>query len=181
MVKEQYHYNLCSTLCILNNKVDKLIEKMGEWRTEIGKCKINENNGDISVNSNDVSLNTKQVAVDKVSNNDDSNNELTSDNNDIIKNGVLESKVVNMESDDEDFVEVEFNNEVVASVDEMGRVCEERLGGQRADFPKVYCEMEGSHVFYEDEGSSRGYVGDMVSPKSPLSCCSDVSLSLIHI
>ena len=29
-------------------------------------------------------------------------------------------------------------------------------------------------MFYEDKGSSKGYVGDMVSPKGPLSCCSDV-------
>ncbi len=30
-------------------------------------------------------------------------------------------------------------------------------------------------MFYEDEGSSRGYVGDMVSPNGPLSCCGDLS------
>ena len=32
-------------------------------------------------------------------------------------------------------------------------------------------------MFYEDKGSSKGYVGDMVSPKGPLSCCSDVCVS----
>ena len=31
------------------NKLERNIEGMGEWRTDIGKCKINENNGDISV------------------------------------------------------------------------------------------------------------------------------------
>ena len=76
------------------NELERNIEKMGEWRTDIGKCKINENNEDISVNSNGVSLNAKQVAVDKVSNNDNYNNELTSDNNDIIKNGDVIENVV---------------------------------------------------------------------------------------
>ena len=46
-------------------------------------------------------------------------------NEDIIKNVVLESKVVNIESADEVFGEVEFNNEVLASVDEIVRECEE--------------------------------------------------------
>ena len=58
--------------------------------------------------------------------------------------------MVNIESDNKDFFEVEFNNEVLASMDER-----ERLGKQRADFPRVYCEMEFSQVLYEDKGSSR--------------------------
>ena len=82
---------------------------------------------------------SEQVTIDKVSNNDNSNNESTSsskiksDNSGIIKNVVLESKVVSIES-----------------VDEVVRECEERLGGQRADFPQVYNETGFSPWCYED-------------------------------
>ena len=48
----------------LKYELERNFERMKEWRTDIGKCKINENNGDISVNSNGVNLNAKQVAVD---------------------------------------------------------------------------------------------------------------------
>ena len=48
----------------------------------------------------------------------ESNIEIKSENNNnTIKNVVLESKVVNLESDNEDFVGVEFNNKVLVSVD----------------------------------------------------------------
>ena len=50
--------------------------------------------------------------------------------------------------------------------------CEERLGEQRADFPRVYSEIGFSQMFYEDKGSSRGYVEDEVSSSSPLIFCS---------
>ena len=46
-----------------------------------------------------------------------------------------------------------------------------RLGeneGQRANFPCVVSGVRTPHVVYEDKGSSRGYVGDMVSPNGPL-------------
>ena len=75
------------------NELEQSIEKMGVWKINTDKYNTNENNeeindkvrnvvntsennGDIYVNSNGVSLNTKQVAVDKVNNNDNSNNEL---------------------------------------------------------------------------------------------------------
>ena len=59
-------------------------------------------------------------------------------------------------------VEVEFNNEVLASVDEIERECEERLGWQRANFPRGLSGVRAPHVVFEDKGSSRGCVGDMV-------------------
>ena len=62
--------------------------------------------------------------------------------------------------------------------DRIEREREERLGeygGQRANFPCGISGVKTPHVFYEDEGSSSGYVGDMVSPKGPLSFCGDVS------
>ena len=59
----------------------------------------------------------------------------------------------------------------LASVDEIDRGCEERLGWQRANFPRVYCETEFSQMFYEDSVSSRGYVEDEVSSSSPLIFC----------
>ena len=49
--------------------------------------------------------------------------------------------------------------------------CDERLGGEKADFPQVYCEMEFSQVFYEGRVSSRSYVEDKVSSNSPLIFC----------
>ena len=53
-----------------------------------------------------------QIINNKVSNIDNYNNELTSDTNEVIKNVVLESKVVS-----------------IASVNENERECDERLGG----------------------------------------------------
>ena len=61
------------------NELEQSIERMGVWRINTGKCKINENNaeindkvrnvvntsennGDIYVNSNGVSLNAKPVS-----------------------------------------------------------------------------------------------------------------------
>ena len=110
--------------------------------------------------SNGVSLNTKQVTIHKVSNNDNSNNESTSsskiksDSSDVIKNVVLESGV-------------EFNNKVLVSVDEVVRECEERLGGQRADFSQIYSETRFSPWCYEDRVSSGSCVEDKVSSNSP--------------
>ena len=76
---------------------------------------------------------------------------------------------------------MKIHSDEVVVVNEIESVCEERLGeygGQRANFP---CSIRGQtpHVFYEDKGSSNGYVGDMVSPKGPLSCCSDVCVSCL--
>ena len=120
--------------------------------------------------------------INKVSNNDNYSNKVTSDNNDIkngdvIENMVSESDTLNNDSGDESLVGVEISDEVVV-VNESEREREERLGeygGQRANFPCSISGVKTPHVFYEDKGSSRGYVGDMVSPKGPLSCCSDVS------
>ena len=56
----------------------------------------------------------------------------------------------------------------IASVNENERECDERLGGQRADFPQVYGETEFSQVLYEDRVSSRSCVEDEVSSNSPL-------------
>ena len=81
------------------------------------------------------------------------------------------SKVVNIESDNEDFVEVEFSNEVLASAEKIERKCYERLDGQRADFPRVYGETDFSQTFYEDRVSSRSYAEDKVSSNSPLIFC----------
>ena len=75
--------------------------------------------------------------------------------------------IVKTNSDDEVRGEVEL----LASADEVVRECEERLGGQRANFPRVYGETEVSQVFYENRVSSRGCVGDMVSQNGPLVFC----------
>ena len=60
---------------------------------------------------------------------------------------------------------------MVASVDEMRRVCEERLGGQRADFSQIYSETGFSPWWYEDKVSSGSCVEDKVSSISPLIFC----------
>ena len=145
------------------SKLERNIERMGVWVINTGKSNTNENNGDICINSSGGSLDAKQVAVDKVSS-DNYNDELTSDNSGIIKNVVLESKVVSRES-----------------VEKMGSVCEERLGGQRENFPQVYSETGFSPWCYEDKVSSGSCVGDMVSQNSPLIFCGVLGLSLIHI
>ena len=89
-----------------------------------------------------------------MSNSDSFNNELTNDNSGESKNGVLECKVVSRES-----------------VDEVMSVCVERLNGQRASVPQVYCKMECSQVFYEDRVSSGGGVEDKVSSYGLLVFC----------
>ena len=71
-----------------------------------GKNNTNKSDGNICINSSGSSLDTKQVIVDQVSNSDNYNNGLMSDNSGVIQNMVLESKVVSRES-----------------VDEMGSVC----------------------------------------------------------
>ena len=46
--------------------------------------------------------------------------------NDMCKNVVVENKEINVESDEEDFVEVEFSNEVLlANANEDERECED--------------------------------------------------------
>ena len=55
--------------------------------------------------------------------------------------------------------------------DSSERECEERLGGQRADFPQVVGETEFSQAVYEDRVSSRSYAEDKVSSSTPLNFC----------
>ena len=42
---------------------------------------------------------------------------------------------------------------------------------QRANFPCGISGVRTPHVVFEDKGSSRGYVGDTVSPSDPLIIC----------
>ena len=66
---------------------------------------------------------------------------------------------------------------VETNVYQLEREYEERLGeygGQRAIFPCDISGVKTPHVFYEDEGSSSSFVGDMVSPNGPLSFCGDI-------
>ena len=80
---------------------------------------------------------------------------------------------MNNYSVDESLIRVEVSGEVLV-VDEIERVCEESLNenvGQRANFPYGVSGVKNPQVFFEDESSFRGYVGDTVSPNGPLSCC----------
>ena len=112
-----------------------------------------ENNGETCINSGS-SLDAKQVTEDQVSNSDNYNNGLTSDNSGESENVVLESKVMSRES-----------------VEEMGSVCDGSLEVQRASFPLVYGETGCSQWFYEDRVSSGGGVEDEVSSHGPLVFC----------
>ena len=89
-------------------------------------------------------------------------------NDNIIKNMVLESKVVNIESADEVIVGVEFDNEVIESVDELERKCRESLqveGLQRVKFSRGV-------VVVGEENASRVYLGDVWSTNNcPLIFC----------
>ena len=83
------------------NELERNIEKMGVWKINTGECNKNKN--------------SEETINNKVGGNysNESNIEVKSENNnDIIKNVVLESKTVNIESDNEDFVEVVFSNDV---------------------------------------------------------------------
>ncbi len=127
-------------------KLEQNIERMGVWGINIGKNNTDESDGNICINGSGSSLDTKKVTIDKVSNNDNYNNELMSDNSGVIQNVGLESRVVSRES-----------------VDEMGSVCDERLDRKRANFPQVYGETDVSQMLYEDRVSSSGSVEDEVS------------------
>ena len=80
----------------------------------------------------------------------------------------IESKVVNIESADEDIVGVEFENEVIESVDELERKCIESLqleGLQRVKFSRGV-------VVVGEENPSRVYLGDVWSTNNcPLIFC----------
>ena len=153
----------------ISNNCKEKINEMNKWLDRKLNQIMNKKVSDSG--SNMMTKNSEEIINNKVSGNysNESNIEVKSENNnDIIKNVVLESKVVNIESDNEDSVEVGFSNGLLASINEIERECDERLGGQRADFPQVYSEMEFSQVLYEDRVSSRGCVGDMVSQNGPL-------------
>ena len=112
----------------------QIIEKMEEWKRDTDK--LNENKND-------------QVIDDKVS--DDVN---ISDNGDIIKDVVVESKVMNNGSYEESLMGVEVNDEVTV-VNEIERVCEESLDeyvGERANFPCGVSGVKTPQLFYEDKG-----------------------------
>ena len=90
------------------------------------------------------------VVVEKVSEN----------NGEIIKNGLLESNMVNNNSADEVLVEIESSNKIVD---------DGRLGWQRANFPHDLSGVKTPIVFYEDKVSSSSYVRDEVSlSRSPV-------------
>ena len=93
----------------------------------------------------------------------------TNENYNMCKNVVVENKEINVESD-EDFVEVEFSNEVLlANVNENERECEDSLsveGEKRANFSCEMGEENASLVLLEDKGSSLVFVKD----KRSLNC-----------
>ena len=66
-------------------------------------------------------------------------------------------------------MEVESNDEIV--VDEIERVCDERVGWQRANLPCCSNGAETPPVIYEDRVYSRGGVIDTVSTNSPVIFC----------
>ena len=70
-------------------KLEQNIERMVVWGINTGKNNTNESDGNICINGSGSSLDTKQVTVDQVSNNDNYNDGLTSDNSGEIKNVVL--------------------------------------------------------------------------------------------
>ena len=89
---------------------------------------------------------------------------------------VLEDNSVDIGSDNEILMRVEVNGEEIV-VDEIERGCKESLseyGGQRANFPSGISGVKTPQMVFEDEGSSRIYVGDMWSPNDPLVFCVDV-------
>ena len=76
---------------------------------------------------------------------------------------------INVESDEEDFVEVEFSNELLlANANENERGCEDSLsveGEKRANFSGEMGEENASLVLFEDKGSSLVLVKDKRSLK----------------
>ena len=60
-------------------------------------------------------------------------------------------------------------------VDESERECDERLGWQRANFPRGLSGVRAPPVSYTHLDVYKRQ-GDMVSQNGPLSCCSDVFL-----
>ena len=151
-------------MSILLNQFDRMNCKSDEQKSEIKEIKssfdekFKEQNtkfdtlsGDINNRFNEQNkkfddklneINVKLIQqLDKLGRNIENNEVSRGENsNVIVEKVVLERKVVNTESNKEDFVEVEFGNEVLlASVNESKRECAEMLGAQRANFS---CSIE---------------------------------------
>ena len=100
------------------------------WKIETDKLKENTEVElkQVSVcNDNKVMKNNEKI-INEVS--DSCKNKLTISSGKIVENELFKSDTVKKNRGDEVFGEVEFNNEVLASVDETERGCEERLGEQ---------------------------------------------------
>ena len=170
-------YELNKLLC---KRIDERINEIhNDTKRQTDELK---HNGDIITNNNKVIVDKVNSEVNKNENNnvidkvnggviisDNYNNDMMNNNGDIIKKVVLGSKILNNDTVDEVLMEVEISDEIV--VDEIERECDERLGWQRAYFPYCLSGVKTPQVVYEDRDSSRGYVGDEVSPSGPLIFC----------
>ena len=126
--------------------------------------------------SGNMTKNSEEIINNKVSGNygSESNIEVKSENNnDIIKNVVLENKVVNIESDDEVLVGVEFNKGMVVSIDKLERESLQVEGLQRVNFPQVYCEPRCLQMLLL-KGKSPLVLEDMRSSNCSLNFCDDL-------
>ena len=107
---------------------EQVIESIEEQTNEMNKnleSKLNQIvNKKVSDSVSDMTNNNEVSS----NNSNEFNSEIKSDKGDIIKNVVLESKVVNNDNGDEVLVERESSNEIV--VDVIERECEERLDEQ---------------------------------------------------
>ena len=140
------------------NELEQSFERMGAWRINTGKCNVNENNeitddngvitgesnGNKMTKNNEEIMNEVSVSYkNELTSSGDENiivvEKVSENNGDIIKNGVLESNMVNNNnSGDKVLVEIESSNKIVV---------DERLGWQRVNFPRVYCEPRGLQMF----------------------------------
>ena len=93
-------------------------------------------------------------------------------NDGIIKKVVLENKVVNTENADKVLVEVECNNGMLMSVDELERKCRESLEVEGLNFPGIYCEPRCSLLLLK--GKSPLLLEDMRSSSCSLKFCDDL-------
>ena len=113
--------------------------------------------------------NTEKRINNKVSKNDDLNNEFTGNNNDIIKNMVLENNGVNIGSNNEILMGVKCDNEMLVYINKSERKwrksiqVEELLGVNFSRNVAVGGEEKASHVFRKDESSFSVYLEDKKS------------------
>ena len=119
---------------------------------------------------NEIQLENKSREIDRLDRNKD---KVSSSGND---DKINKNNSVDVGSNNESLMRVEVHGEVIV-VDESesgGKESLNEYSEQRANFPSGIVGVKTPKLLFEEEGSSRVYVGDVWSPNDPLVFCVSV-------